>query len=173
MSIRCRRGYFSNSIDSGGDKMYSTNQICERHPREDTFFCQVTGIPVGTNCRPRPPPPPPPSCWSISIPLTSQTDNLASYLDTIEKDGKHSTKLHEKCDDFDFHILNFPSNIPSGLLMVFTSRSLLNMQAAVHTVMISDIAIQCQLKCSCLRDIDFWEIHSKSFMADIKVSFVK
>ena len=36
---------------------------------------------------------------------------------TIEKDGKMSTKLHDKRDDFDFHIVNFPflsSNISSG-----------------------------------------------------------
>ena len=49
-----------------------------------------------------------------------KTDNMASYLDltfTIGKDGKLSTKLYDKCDDFDFHFLNFPflsSNIPSG-----------------------------------------------------------
>ena len=45
---------------------------------------------------------------------------LESYLDltfTIEKDGRLSTKLYDKRDDFDFHIVNFPflsSNIPSG-----------------------------------------------------------
>ena len=50
-----------------------------------------------------------------------QSDNLTSYLDltfTMKKDGKLSTKLYEKRDDFDFHIINFPllsCNIPSGL----------------------------------------------------------
>ena len=36
---------------------------------------------------------------------------------TIEKDGKPSTKVYNKLDDFDFHIVSFPflsSNIPSG-----------------------------------------------------------
>ena len=36
---------------------------------------------------------------------------------TIEKDGKVSAKQHDKRDDFDFHIVNFPflsSNIQSG-----------------------------------------------------------
>ena len=56
----------------------------------------------------------------FNVEKTNQSDNLASYLDltfTIEKDGKLSTKLYDKRDDFDFHIVNFPylsSNIPSG-----------------------------------------------------------
>ena len=56
----------------------------------------------------------------LNVEKTNQSDNLASYLDltfTIEKDGKLSTKLYDKRDDFDFHIINFPflsSNIPSG-----------------------------------------------------------
>ena len=51
---------------------------------------------------------------------TNQSDNLTSYLDltfTTENYGKLSTKPRDKCDDFDFHIVNFPflsSNIPSG-----------------------------------------------------------
>ena len=56
--------------------------------------------------------------------------------------------------------------------MVFTSRSSLDMQDAAHIMMISDIAIKCWLKGLCLRDIDMnvREIHSRSFMADIKIS---
>ena len=56
----------------------------------------------------------------LNVEKTNQSDNLASYLDlifTIQKDGKLSTKLYDKRDDFDFHIVNFPfltSNIPSG-----------------------------------------------------------
>ena len=41
-----------------------------------------------------------------------------------------------------------------ALLIVFTSRSSLDMQDAAHTMMISDIAIKCELKGLCLRDID-------------------
>ena len=47
----------------------------------------------------------------LNVEKTNQSDNLASYPDltfTIEKDGKLSTKLYDKCDDFDFHIVNFP-----------------------------------------------------------------
>ena len=56
----------------------------------------------------------------LNVQKTNQSDNLASYLEltsTIEKDGKLSAKLYDKCDDFDFYIVNTPflsSNIPSG-----------------------------------------------------------
>ena len=54
-----------------------------------------------------------------NVEWTNQSDHVASYLDltfTIEKDGKLSTKLYDKRDDFDLHIVNFPflsSNMPS------------------------------------------------------------
>ena len=56
----------------------------------------------------------------INVEKTNQSDNLARYLDlifTIEEDRKMSTKLYDKRDDFDFHIVKFPwlsNNIPSG-----------------------------------------------------------
>ena len=56
----------------------------------------------------------------LYVETNNQSDNLASYLDltfTIEEDGKISTKLYDKHDDFDFHIVYFPflsSNTPSG-----------------------------------------------------------
>ena len=56
----------------------------------------------------------------LDVEKTNNSDNLASYFDltfTTEKDGKLFTKLYNKRNDFDFHIVNFPflsSNIPSG-----------------------------------------------------------
>ena len=50
----------------------------------------------------------------------NKSDHLADYLDLtfiIDSGGKFSTRLYDKRDDFDFHIVNFPflsSNIPSG-----------------------------------------------------------
>ena len=50
----------------------------------------------------------------------NKSDHLVDYLDlTFIKDseGKRSTRLCDKRDDFDFHIVNFPflsSNVPSG-----------------------------------------------------------
>ena len=67
-----------------------------------------------------------PDCSPVVYPFQlnaekiNQSDNLSSYRDlifTIEKDGKLSTKLYDKRDDFDFHIVNFlflSSNIRSG-----------------------------------------------------------
>ena len=60
----------------------------------------------------------------ISIQLTvekaNESDHLADYLDLtfiIDSGGNLSTRLYDKHDDFDFHIVNFPflsSNIPSS-----------------------------------------------------------
>ena len=50
----------------------------------------------------------------------NKSDHLADYLDLtfiIDSGGKLSTRLYDKRNDFDFHIVNFPylsSNIPSG-----------------------------------------------------------
>ena len=57
-------------------------------------------------------------CWKKR--LRTFVDHLADYLDLtfiIDSGGKLSTRLYDKRDDFDFHIVNFPflsSNIPSG-----------------------------------------------------------
>ena len=56
-----RRGYFSNSVDSGGDKTYNANQMCHMVEflidnifvkSEGHLFRQVIGSPMGTNCAP-------------------------------------------------------------------------------------------------------------------------
>ena len=57
----------------------------------------------------------------LTVEKASKSDYLADYLDftfIIDSRGKLSTRLYDKCDDFDFHIGNFPflsSNIPFGL----------------------------------------------------------
>ena len=59
----------------------------------------------------------------------NKSDHLVDYLDLtfiIDSESKLSTRLYDKRDDFDFHIVNFPflsSNIPSGPSLVFTFRS--------------------------------------------------
>ena len=56
----------------------------------------------------------------LTVDKANKSDHLADYLDLtfiIDSGGKRSTRLDDKCDDFDFHIVNFPflsSNIPSG-----------------------------------------------------------
>ena len=103
------------------------------------LFRQVTGIPMGTNCAPfladlflysyenefldishyrhylkkiYP--------SQLTVEKANKSDYLADCLDLtfiIDSGGKLSTRLYDKRDDFDFHIVNFPllsSNIPSG-----------------------------------------------------------
>ena len=56
----------------------------------------------------------------LTFAKANKSDHLADYLDVtfiIDSGGKFSTRLYDKRDDFDFHIVNFPflsRNIPSG-----------------------------------------------------------
>ena len=56
----------------------------------------------------------------LIVEKANKSDHLADYLDLtfiIDSGGKLLTRLYDKRDDFDFHIVNFPflsSNIPSG-----------------------------------------------------------
>ena len=56
----------------------------------------------------------------LTVEKANKSDHLADYLDLtfiIDSGGKLSTRLYDKRDDFDSHIVNFPflsSNIPSG-----------------------------------------------------------
>ena len=47
----------------------------------------------------------------LTVEKANKSDHLADYLDLtfiIDSEGKLSTKLYDKRDDFDFHIVNFP-----------------------------------------------------------------
>ena len=56
----------------------------------------------------------------LTVENTNTSDDLANYLDLTfikESNNRLYTKLNDKRDDFDFHIVNFPflsSNIPSS-----------------------------------------------------------
>ena len=56
----------------------------------------------------------------LTIEKANKSDHLADYLDLtfiIDSADKLSTRLYDKCDDFDLHIVNFlflSSNIQSG-----------------------------------------------------------
>ena len=83
----------------------------------------------------------------LTVEKANKSDHLANYLDLtfiIDSGAKSSTRLYDKRDDFDFHIVNFPylsSNIPSGPSYgVYTFHSSLDMHNAAHTMTISDIA---------------------------------
>ena len=47
----------------------------------------------------------------LTVEKANTSDDLANYLDLIfiiESNNRLYTKLYDKCDDFDFHIVNFP-----------------------------------------------------------------
>ena len=57
----------------------------------------------------------------LTVEKANKSDHLADYLDltfVIDSRGKLSTRLYDKRDDYDFHIVNF--RFLSSLLMVFT-----------------------------------------------------
>ena len=53
----------------------------------------------------------------LTVEKANKSDRLANLTVLIHSGDKLSTRLYDKRNDFDFHILNFPflsSNIPSG-----------------------------------------------------------
>ena len=55
--------------------------------------------------------------WMAITPILEKSGWIPSRILIIDSGGKLSTRLYDKRDDFDFHIVNFPflsSNIPSG-----------------------------------------------------------
>ena len=56
----------------------------------------------------------------LNVEKANRLDDQANYLDLTfikSENNRLYTKLYDKCDDFDFHIVNIPflsSNIPSG-----------------------------------------------------------
>ena len=85
---------------------------------------------------------------------------LADYLDLtfiMDSGGKLSTRLYDKRDDFDFHIVNFPflsSNIPSGPSYGVYISQLIRYHDAAHTMRISDIATSAWLTDFCHKAIE-------------------
>ena len=119
----------------------------------------------------------------LNVEKTNQSNNLASYLDltfTVEKMGKflpsYMTNVMTLINDF--HIVNFPSltsNIPFGpsysvhisqLIRYARCCSYYDDFRHCHKMLVERL---------CLRHIDMnlREIHSKRFMADIKISLSK
>ena len=87
----------------------------------------------------------------LTVEKANTSDDLAIYLDLtfiIESNNRLYTKLYDKRDDFDFHIVNFPflsSKIPSSPSYG------VYMQGAAHIMMTLDIAINFWLTNSYLR----------------------
>ena len=173
INVTRAKGYLTHDINGGGDNMYTADNICKMiEVLIDNIlvqfgghiFCQVIGIPMGTNCAPlladlflysyenkfldnmiksghRRLARSFNLCYryindlvvfnnrkfldylkrlQLIVEKANKSDHLADYLDLIfiiGSGGKLSTRLYDKRDDFDFHIVNFPFlsiNIPSG-----------------------------------------------------------
>ena len=102
--------FLDNMIRSGHKKLARSFNLCSRYINDLIVFNNKKFWEYVKDIYP----------CQLNVGRTNQSDNLASYLNLtfiIEKDGKLSTKLYDKRDDFDFHIVNFPflsSSIPSG-----------------------------------------------------------
>ena len=107
----------------------------------------------------------------------NKSDYLTDYLDLtfiIDSGGKLSTRLYDKRDDFDFHIVNFPilsSNIPSGPSYGHKFRSSSDMQDTARITMLLDIAPSAWLIDFCHKAILPCDLRSllRNFMVDVRI----
>ena len=176
IKITSGKVYFIDTINPGGDNLYTADQICRmvEFLIDNIFvkfggclFRQVIGIPMGTNCAPlladlflysyesefldnmirgghRKLTRSFNLCYryiddlivfnnkkfgdyvkeiypsQLTVGKANKSDDLANYLDLtfiIESNNRFYTRLYDKRDEFDFHIVNFPflsSYIPSS-----------------------------------------------------------
>ena len=94
------RDFLDNMIRSGHRKLARSFNLCFRYINDLIVFNDKKFWEYIKDIYPS----------QLNVEIINQSDNLASYLDftfTIEKDGKLSTELYGKCNDFDFHIVNF------------------------------------------------------------------
>ena len=93
----------------------------------------------------------------LTVERAKKSNHLANYLDLkfiIESGGKLSTRLFDKHDGFDFHIVNFPflsATYYLALPMVYTFCSSKDMHDAAHIMMTLDIATSAWLIDLCHR----------------------
>ena len=115
-----------------------------------------------------------PSQLTVKKPNTS--DDLANYLDLsfiIGSNNRLYTKLYDKRDDLDFHIVNYPSlssNISSSpSFRVYISQLIRYARCCSYH---NDFGYRHKLLVDRLRamKLNAWEIHQKIFMADIQIS---
>ena len=133
-----RTKFLDNMIKSGHRRLARSFNLCYRHTDDLIVFNNKKFLDYLIEIYPS----------QLTVEKANKSDCLADYLishsSCIDSGGKLSTRLYDKRDDFDFHIVNFlflSSNIPSqALLMVCIFHSLLDMHGAVHMIMISDVA---------------------------------
>ena len=139
-----------NMIKSGHRRLERSFNLCHRYLDDLIVFSNKKFLDYLKEIYPS----------QLTVEKANKSDHLANYLDLtfiIDSGGELSTRLYHKHDDFDIHIVNFPflsCNIPSGLLMVCTFHSSLDMHDAAHTMRISDIATSAWLIDFCHKAIE-------------------
>ena len=102
--------FLDNMIRSGHRRLARSSNLCHRYKDDLTVFSNKKFLDYLKEIYPS----------QLTVEKTNKSDHLADYLGltfVIDSGGKLSTRLYDKLDDFDFHIVNFPflsSKIPSG-----------------------------------------------------------
>ena len=102
--------FLDNMIKSGHRRLARSFNLCHRYTDDLIVFNNKKFLDYLKEIYPS----------QLTVEKANESDHLADYLDItfiIDNGGKLSTRLYDKRDDFDFHIVNFPflsSNIPSG-----------------------------------------------------------
>ena len=115
----------------------------------------------------------------LTVKKANRSDYLADYLGLtfiIDSGGELSTRLYDKRDDFEFHIVNFPflsSNIPSGPSYgVYISQLIRNVRCCSHY---GDFRYRHKCLVDRLLSQGYmpWGFRSlsRNFMADIRISW--
>ena len=102
--------FLDNMIRSGHRRLARSFNLCYRYTDDLIVFNKEKFLDYLKEIYPS----------KLTVEKANKSDHLADYLDftfIIDSGGKLSTRLYDKRDDFDFHIVNFlfvSSNIPSG-----------------------------------------------------------
>ena len=102
--------FFDNMIRSGHRKLARSFNLCYRYPDDLIVFNNKKFGDYVKEIYPS----------QLTVEKANTSDDLANYLDltfVIGSNNRLYTRLHDKRDDFDFHIVNFPflsGNIPSS-----------------------------------------------------------
>ena len=103
--------FLDNMIRSGHRRLARSFNLCYRYIDDLIVFNNKTFLDYLKEIYPS----------QLTVEKANKSDHLADYLDLafiIDSGGKLSTRLYDKRDDFDFHIVDFPylsNNMPSGL----------------------------------------------------------
>ena len=101
--------FLDDMIRSGQRRLARSSSLCYRYINDLVIFNNKKFLDYLKEIYPS----------QLTVEKTNKSDHLADYLDRtfiIDSGGKLSTRLYDKRDDFDFHIVNFPflsSNIRS------------------------------------------------------------